>query len=121
MLWQGGRPINCFGNHPTDEFAAEYGSESFYCGGVLVPRGSAGRTDNVFNLDLGLEYRPTWAGKRLALGLDVTNILNRHSVTEVNELGEYDYEPDSFPRSTYGVPTSFQTPRSVTFKVSYDW
>ncbi|MGH8077933.1 MAG: TonB-dependent receptor plug domain-containing protein, partial [Lysobacter sp.] len=43
LLVQSGRPINCFGNHPTDEFAQAYGTESFYCDGVLVPRGSRGR------------------------------------------------------------------------------
>ena len=119
--WSTGRPINCFGNHPTDEFAAEYGSESFYCGGVLVPRGTVGRTDNVFNLDLGLEYRPQWASKRLALGFKANNVLNRHSVVEVNEIGEDDFDPSSYPLPTYRMPTSYQSPRSVSIYASYDW
>ena len=120
-LWRTGRPINCFGNHPTDDFAFEYGSESFYCGGVLVPRGSSGRTPQVFSLDLGLQYRPNWAQERLALGVDVFNVLNNSTAVEVNEIGEFDFDPESFPRTTYGVPTSFQTPREVRFTVSYDF
>src|SRR3546814_15235364 len=64
-LGRSGRPINCFGNHPTDGFAAAYGSESFYCDGELVPRGSRGRTDWVNQLALGIGYRPMWADEKL--------------------------------------------------------
>lgn len=121
VLWQTGRPINCFGNHPTDAFAAEYGSEAFYCGGVLTPRGTAGRTRQMFSLDLGLQYRPNWAQDRLAIGVDVFNVLDNSAELEVNEIGEFDFDPDSYPLSTWGVPTTFQAPREVRFSVSYDF
>ncbi|MCG8274884.1 TonB-dependent receptor [Stenotrophomonas sp. NLF4-10] len=121
-----GRPKNCFGNHPTDEFAAAYGAESFYCdlsddgtyNPVLYPRGSLGTTPWTFRLDLGLEYRPQWAGKRLGVKMDVNNIFNSGRVLEVNEVGELgpgDRNPN------YGLPTFFQAPRGVRFSVSYDW
>jgi len=37
--WTSGRPKNCFGQHPTDAFAAQYGDESFFCDGEESPRG----------------------------------------------------------------------------------
>jgi hypothetical protein len=42
IFWQSGRPLNCFGVHPTDEFAAEYGAQSHFCFGQPVPRWSMG-------------------------------------------------------------------------------
>ena len=119
--WKTGRPLNCFGNHPTDEFAAAYGSESFYCGGQLVPRGSVGRTQQTFQWDLGLKYRPSWAGDRLEMGVDVVNAFNSQRATELNEVGEFDGDPDSFPQPAYLTPTAFVQPRYMRFTVSYDW
>lgn len=121
-----GRPENCFGNHPTDEFAAAYGAESFFCdltadgvyNPVATPRGSLGTTPATYRLDLGLEYRPEWAQKRLGVKLDVRNLFNSKRVTEVNEIGELgpgDQNPN------YRLPTAFQTPRTVRVALSYDW
>src|SRR5690606_10037983 len=47
VLIQSGRPINCLGYYAgdSDPIAIFYGAASFYCGGVLNPRGSFGRTD----------------------------------------------------------------------------
>ncbi|SDD91750.1 TonB-dependent receptor [Aquimonas voraii] len=118
LQFQSGRPINCFGVHPTDEFAAEYGAESFYCGGQLRPRGSGGRTPSTYTVDLGLEYRPGWASERLAIKLDVFNILNSQKTLEVNELGEDD---NGDPNPAYLLPTLYQDPRAVRFAISYDW
>ncbi|HEY5613095.1 MAG TPA: TonB-dependent receptor, partial [Lysobacter sp.] len=86
LLVQSGRPINCFGNHPTDDFAAAYGTESFYCDGVLVPRGSRGRTPTFKSLDLGLEYRPLWAAEKVWFKIDATNVLGEQEYTEVYEV-----------------------------------
>ena len=121
-----GRPKNCFGNHSTDEFAGAYCAEAFYCDlsddgtytPVLYPRGSLGNTPWTFRLDLGLEYRPQWAGKRLGVRADVNNVFNSGRVLEVNEVGELgpgDRNPN------YGLPVTFQAPRGVRFSVSYDW
>jgi hypothetical protein len=119
VLWQSGRPINCFGNHPTDEFAGGYGSESFYCNGELVPRGSAGRTPNIKQLDLGLEYRPLWASEKLWFKVDAYNVTGEQGVTEVNEVGEFDFS--NTPNPMYGVGTSWQQQRAVRLAVGFDW
>lgn len=120
FLWQSGRPINCFGNHPTDEFAQAYGTESFYCGGELVPRGSRGRTPSINQLDLGIEYRPLWAGEKLAFKLDVTNVFGNQKETEVNEIGELDFDPET-PNPSYLTPTAFQQQRTIRLSASFDW
>ncbi|WOX04525.1 TonB-dependent receptor [Microbulbifer pacificus] len=119
FMWQTGRPKNCFGIHPTDEFAQAYDDESFYCMGELNPRGSLGRTDNVWNLDLNAQYPLEFAnGQRVMLSMDVFNLFNSDAVTEVQESGErvqgeaYQY---------YGEPTSYQSPRAVRFGIRYDF
>ena len=119
LLVQSGRPINCFGNHPTDEFAAAYGTESFYCNGELVPRGSVGRTPTIKSLDLGLEYRPMWAGQKVWFKVDATNVLGDQTETEVYEVGELDFS--NTPDPMYGIGTSFQSERTVRLAVGFDW
>lgn len=127
FLWQSGRPVNCFGWHPTDEFAQAYGAASFYCNGELVPRGSRGRTSSIRQLDLGLEYRPLWADEKLAFKVDAVNILGRDDPTEVNEVGEVAFDADLVgsdrftPNPNYGSPTAFQSERTVRLSVTYDW
>ncbi|WP_160152458.1 TonB-dependent receptor [Microbulbifer sp. ALW1] len=112
FMWQTGRPQNCFGVHPTDGFAAQYGQESFYCNDQLVPRASMGRTDNYWNLDLNAQYPVEFGNnQKLLVSLDLFNILDNDSVTEVNELFN----------SNYGEPTSYQSPRSVRLGVRYDF
>ena len=119
LLVQSGRPINCFGNHPTDEFAQAYGTESFFCNGELVPRGSVGRTDTVKSLDLGIEYRPLWAEQKLWFKVDATNVLGDQTATEVYEVGELDFS--NTPDPMYGIGTSFQNERTVRLAVGFDW
>ena len=119
LLVQSGRPINCFGNHPTDDFAAAYGTESFYCNGELVPRGSRGRTPTVKSLDLGLEYRPLWAAEKLFFKVDAINVLGDQTPVEVYEVGELDFS--NTPDPMYGVGTSFQQQRAVRLSVGFDW
>ena len=127
-----GRPINCFGFHPTDEFAQAYGQESFYCNGELFERGSGGRTSWTNQLDLGLEYRPLWAEEKLAFKIDVINALGDQEVTELNEVGDLAQVPtfdaagnftgyDYTANPNYLSPTNFQQERSVRLSVSYDW
>ncbi|WP_460803485.1 TonB-dependent receptor [Microbulbifer agarilyticus] len=112
FMWQTGRPKNCFGVHPTDSFAAQYGQESFYCDGELVPRASLGRTDNYWNLDMNAQYPVAFGnGQELLVSLDLFNILDNDSVTEVNELNN----------TNFGLPTSYQSPRSVRLGARYDF
>lgn len=112
LLLQSGRPYACIGVHPTDDFAAAYGSESFYCDGVLTGRGSAGTTGIVKNLDLNAQY--TWeldGDSTLTASLDIFNALQFEREIEVVEQND----------GYFGEISSYQTPQSVRMSVRYNY
>jgi TonB dependent receptor/Carboxypeptidase regulatory-like domain/TonB-dependent Receptor Plug Domain len=113
-----GRPVNCFGVHPTDAFAAEYGHESFFCGGEVAPRGSAGNLPWQYKLDLGVEYRPAFFDNSLSVKLDVFNVLNSQKAVQIVETGELD---DGGVDPKYRLPVYYQSPRSVRLSASYNF
>ncbi len=122
--WKTGRPINAFGFHPTDVFASQYEAESFAKDGVIVPRGSMGRTPNTWNLDLSLQYILELESTDITFRADVFNIFNNDEVIEVNEVAEIfdDYGPNDIllgaPNPDYLLPTDYQTPRYVRLSAS---
>ena len=124
FLLQSGRPKNCLGFYPDpddpelDPAALNYEAAFFYCNGELTPRGSRGTTPWITNFDVNVEYRPKFADGRLALKLDVFNLFNKHTITSVNDTGE---DAPGIVSSTYGIPLSFQAPRSARFSVRYDF
>ncbi|AWF82777.1 hypothetical protein BTJ40_19245 [Microbulbifer sp. A4B17] len=120
FMWQTGRPKNCFGMHPNDVFAQEYGSESFYCQGELNSRGSLGRTDDYWNLDLNAQYPIEFAdNQRLLVSLDVFNVFNNDAVLEVEEQGDLDGTTE--PYDYFGRAYYYQTPRSIRLGLRYDF
>ncbi len=130
---QSGRPINAFGVHPADQgycvkaIAIDgtcygrdwYGASSFYANGEAAPRGSMGRTDWIYNIDLNLSYTMDFdTAGRLNFKLNVYNLFNFDGITGVDEQ----YELDSGDRNIrYGYADSFQTPRYVRASVRYDF
>lgn len=119
--WQSGRPRNAFGFHPTDEFAQQYGSESFYAGGQLVPRGSLGTTPSSYSIDLSASYEIALNDDYdLTLRMDVFNLLNTDQVTEVSEIYDLDTSDPQNPSidPDFGQPTNWQTPRYVRLSAS---
>jgi outer membrane receptor for ferrienterochelin and colicin len=130
FLYQSGRPINCFGVYGDDPVG--YLNSYFSCdagpvdpdtgsnGTTIVRRGSAGRTDDIFNLDLNVSYRPSFAEGRLALKMDVFNVFNRQKALAVDESGE-DTTGNPLVGITYLTPTVYQAPRAVRFMVQYNW
>ncbi len=118
-FYRDGRPLNAFGVHPTDEFSALYGAESFFNQGTPVQRGTVGRTSEVFNMDLSAKYN--WdLGDRanLQLRLDAFNIFDQSTVTEVDESAD---EESGAVNTTYLEATRFQSPRGVRFMVGIDF
>ncbi|CAM2065600.1 TonB-dependent receptor [Sulfidibacter corallicola] len=107
-----GRPQNAFGVHPTDEFAAAYGQESFYVGGQLVPRGSQGTTPTVSKVDLSAQYPFTVGNGQINLRMDIFNVFDFDEVTQVVETAEQD---NGSPDPAYLTPRFYQTPRTVRF------
>ncbi len=124
--WSTGRPKNAFGYHPTDAFAREYQSESFYAGGELSPRGSRGTTPSVLSIDLTASYDVALSDDYdLTLRADIFNLLNSDSVTEVEEIFDDESAATALsagtpPRNpTFGQATNWQAPRSVRLSASF--
>jgi hypothetical protein len=103
-----GRPINSFGMNPSDPWRPWYWA--FYSGRTPQPRGSAGRTDDLWSLDLMLRYDFRAAGIDWFVRAETFNVFHNQTVTEVDEIGEWGC---GTPNETHGFPTAFQRPRTV--------
>ena len=116
FIAQSGRPINCFGFHPINP---AYANSYFYCDGVQVDRGTAGRTPWTQKLDMNLQWKPAFAGDHLTFKVDVFNVFNSRKATTVNEFGEDAGGADN--SILYKTANGWQTPRAVRFMVQYDF
>lgn len=121
-----GGPISCLGYFNPDGSIDEgspaadpiaYGASYHTCFGSIASPGSR-RTPWAKWLDLGLTYRPNFADKKLALGLQVRNVLNDQQTLQVDVTSEDDPYTVS---NTYMLPIGRQEPRTVVFTASYDW
>ncbi len=107
---ESGSPINAFA--PGADFGPL--SPTF-----VVPRGSAGRTSALWNVDLRMAYAlPLRRGARSRLVLDVLHLGNPRRATVVDELLAYKYytlfglgAADANPN--YGKPTAYQAPMAA--------
>jgi hypothetical protein len=113
---QSGRPINAFGEgHPdgtpsygdtfylTTDFGDPdvQGDETF----EFVPRGTAGRTDWITQVDLSAIYSFNWGDRAdVELRAEVFNVFDAEGATEVYEFAELN--PEQFR-----LPQRFQRPR----------
>ena len=120
LFAQSGRPINSFGiGHPdgTPWYGSTYylttdvgdpnvpGDETF----EYTPRGSAGRTDWMIQLDLAAIYSFNWGDyAKVELRAEVFNLLDADGTTEVYEHAEV--RPDE-----YRLPMTYQQPRYLRF------
>ncbi|OKY27601.1 TonB-dependent receptor [Thalassotalea sp. PP2-459] len=130
LLVQSGRPRNCVGYIPLDQYREElgvdygilsaYGDSAFFCGGEPTQRGDRGRTPWIKNVDLGLQYRPEWADG-LTLKVDIRNVFNFQEVTEYNESGDDGSATAPVPNPNYGTPVNFQAPRRVMLTARYNF
>lgn len=108
VMWQSGRPKSCFGVHPTDVFAADYGAFSFYCNGQPAPRGTAGTTPSTLNVDINAQYVMQLGKTDVLLSMDVFNVFNGQKPTVYNEIAEtFAGAPDE----DYGKIRQYQQPR----------
>jgi outer membrane receptor for ferrienterochelin and colicin len=118
-----GAPKVCIGYYAgpgsdLDNDPAGYGSSYHYCNGKATSLGSFGRLPWTKTVNLGVTYRPLFADKKLALNLDIFNVLNERRPTALDAT----YETVSGTVSnTYGMPLYMQTPRYVRLSASYDW
>ncbi len=128
-----GRPYSCIGFVPS--YRPDYSdavnyttASSYYClnaqgKSVLVPRGSAGRTPWSATVDFQLSYLPKVSNGKLTLSLDIFNLLNSQQVQEVVERRDYsrDTVTEGKLNPDYGMPSSFQPPRSVRLTARYEF
>ncbi|MEO0607429.1 MAG: hypothetical protein AAFY82_04305, partial [Pseudomonadota bacterium] len=113
------RKFGCIGVHPTDVFAQAYGAESFYCGGELTPRGSQLESDWIYDVDLNFVYEITTLpiGRTVAR-VDIFNVFNADSVSDIREQGEDD---GGGVAPYYGRAAGYQAPRAVRFGLSWEF
>jgi len=104
-LWQSGRPLSCFGLHPTDEFAQAYGdSDSHFCDGEPVMRGSLGTTPDILTVNANVQYTMDMGSANVLLSLDMFNVFDSANAISYNENGDL---------GDYGKIRRFQEPRTI--------
>jgi hypothetical protein len=129
-----GRPLSRIGFVPSDTpgDAALYTSASTYYyldstgTTVLGQRGDQGRTPWTHTIDLQAAYTKKINANTLTFQVGVFNLLNTQTATELSEINDYSRGTTTVGtvgrRSlNYGLPTSFQTPRSVRFTTRYEF
>jgi outer membrane receptor protein involved in Fe transport len=115
LYYQSGRPRNAIALHPTDIWAQEYGSASFfYADGTPAPRGTVGTTDDLYGLDAMVKYDFRMAGLNWNVRLDVFNMFDFDAVTYYSEAAGTD---SGAPDDSFEQPVYQQTPRRVRLGV----
>jgi hypothetical protein len=117
---QSGRPKNKFGySYPSEYDLWEevgYGNTYYQADGEFNSRGSQGRLDSTYQIDLNATYEMEISGADVSFAVDVFNVLNSDTVTRIDEIGESSMNGSASP--TYGLPLEYQSPRSVQFSAS---
>ena len=117
-LTQGG-PKYCLGYYgPQQSDPVDYGSSYHWCNGLPSPPGEFGRLPWMKQLDLGVHYRPAFAGHKLSLNVDVFNVFNGQA--PLNLDAQYNGSVGT-PNPSYGTPMVLQQPRYVRLGVAYDY
>ncbi|HET7663990.1 MAG TPA: TonB-dependent receptor [Rhodanobacteraceae bacterium] len=114
-----GMPESClgyFGPNKTNP-GGHYGPDYHWCEGEPSPPGQD-FNPWTYNLDLGVQYRPSFADHKLKFRLDVFNVLN--------EERQLQSDPNRFSgpntvSNTYHAGLFYQQPRTVRLTVSYDY
>jgi len=117
-----GTPNFCLGFFGPNEadptgYATVQNGAYHWCGGQPTPPGSTGRTPWTHQLNLSVEYRPLWAGKKLAFTAQVHNVFNEQKYTQINSF----YGNTTSPDALYKTPFALEAPRYLQMGVSYDW
>ncbi len=122
---QSGRPYSALGYfRDLESPEAAYGQFSFYSRHprftdnpeqtALVPRGSAGHSPWLLNLDLALNWQPRWVDG-LNLSVEVFNVLNQKRAILINEVSE---DVSGAPSPAYAVARDFQEPRAMRLRIA---
>jgi hypothetical protein len=107
IIWQTGRPKNCFGNGPAGSI--QYTNSMFYCDGAIAERGSRGRQPSVMNMDINAQYTINLGNHDVVLTANIFNIFDTHTVKETVEQNT----------GYYGYTTSMQPARAARLGFRY--
>ncbi|WDS35762.1 TonB-dependent receptor [Pseudoxanthomonas sp.] len=129
-----GAPKTCLGNYYGTAYSgsdpAGYGGSAVtggpyhYCydpatgTGSASPPGSHGRLPWINQFDLGLTWKPDFADGKLAVNLNIFNVLNAQKPTMIYPFSQL---PDGSVNPLYGQPVTYQTPRYARVTASYDF
>ena len=129
-----GRPYNSFGRHPEDVdsclttscytqawWNTSYANNNFYTDGEPVPRGTAGKLDWMFNIDMSLAYNIELAGGDLSLKATVYNLLDSDTATDVDEFAEQATFGETLANPNYLNATERKTARYVALEARYEF
>ena len=113
-----GNPRNCLGFYgPNQTDPDGYGSYYHWCGGQPSPPGTHRLPWNK-QVDVGVTYRPAFAGHKLGLSLNVFNLFNSQAI--LNAYPYYQISPNT-PDPLYGSAVVRQQPRFVRLSATYDF
>lgn len=121
-----GAPVGCLGFYNPDGSIdentveadpASYGPSYHTCFGKVVTPGDV-RTPWTFPIDLGVVYRPAMFEHKLALGLQVLNVLNQQRTTQFDT---YSQTQPYTVSNWYRMPVARQAPRQVMLTASFDF
>ena len=111
-----GVPLSCYNFYPYPDDnrlpASGNSQDSYYCGGRLISRGSAGKTSFWDQLDLDAGYDWTIAGNAFSVDLKMTNVFNRNAVLQKNQIYNSNASATE-PSATYMTPSLLQYSRTT--------
>lgn len=123
-----GRPLNKLGVYPEDRYGQDpyfddyinYGGPYyFYNNGQPAPRGSAGNLPWTVKFDVGVAWRPAFAGNKLQVRADVFNLFDTQVAQNVIEYWENPNQGDRYAQAHRVI--SYSAPRSLRLQVRYDY
>lgn len=115
-----GEPRSCLGLYGTGQTnpGLGYGDYYHWCAGKPSRPGDAGRNPWQYTVSVAAEYRPEWAGRKLAFNVMVYNLLNNRVTTQTYPFyGASNGGEDPY----YMMPESISQPRYVRLSVNYDF
>jgi len=129
-----GRPYNSFGRHPTDvasclttscytqaSWNTGYANNNFYTNGEAVPRGTAGKLDWMFKVDMSLAYNVNLADGNLTIKATAYNLLNSDTTTDLDEFAEQGTFGETLKNPNYLVASQRQEARYVQLEARYEF
>jgi len=118
-----GTPRMCRGAYGPDEVRLHTSSQYHWCGGVpiapgdAVPPYGAKHTPWIHNVNLSVDYKPTWAEHKLDFKFQVFNVFNKQTPTF---YGNY-FQSTGTPGTGYNMVDARMPPRSAAFSIAYNW